>query len=419
MAIHEYEFRLAVWDESSFDSLLQLIAHKIGVPITEQVILFAKPHFRFRQDVLESKRQISIEAIFHHGFWFRWVHSLEIPFKCWPKNLHDKFINTVANAQDPFRTQVRKLISIDDSTKVFSFIEDELHILVFEWEYGTFPNELEKINHVELLNSLSKYRSVYRKFRHYRPYPLRFNFDESMTRKPVSCLKKPPTEENYLVAHKWDGVFGLLYSFNDKIYEKWEGYKRYTRSDISLGDGLVFAAEKLQSKGNKLIVLLDVYQVRGNPTASWSRESILLDFLPRLKLPEGYIVQEYCRCIKDLSPPNYPTDGYVYHNIKNDVIHKIKPYFSIDVLYRDGYFVMDSIDKRFKCLEPLKLMRNSLVYEINVDDGRVIRRRDDRFTGNTEEQLKNIFKSCNNCWNGAKWENIPNVESDKKWKKKK
>ncbi|GBM53899.1 hypothetical protein AVEN_64824-1 [Araneus ventricosus] len=139
-----------------------------------------------------------------------------------------------------------------------------------------------------------------------------YELDETRTIKPVTCTKERPrttgNEARFLIARKVDGVFGLFISFKDTIKEKWEGHERYERRNVSLGNGIVFSAEKC----GFVRILLDVYRVRGYLTASWSRRSILKEFLSRLKnkIP-GYKIQQYVTDESFSAISNLPTDGLV------------------------------------------------------------------------------------------------------------
>ncbi|GFS98115.1 uncharacterized protein TNCV_3849901 [Trichonephila clavipes] len=81
------------------------------------------------------------------------------------------------------------------------------------------------------------------------------------------------------------------------VKEKWEGGIHKIHKGITLGDGIVFSATKLS---NGMVVLLDVYQVRGFPNVQWNWEIVLLNFLQNLSLPEGYETQKYCHRVEDL-----------------------------------------------------------------------------------------------------------------------
>ncbi|GFQ84603.1 uncharacterized protein TNCT_738561, partial [Trichonephila clavata] len=194
------------------------------------------------------------------------------------------------NFRCPFRNETRHVWTLDNQAQVYTFAHpDGTYRLVFEWEYGVFSKPIKKFDTESLLENLGKYWQVYEYFRSFSSPPYRIN--ETFSRKPVTCV------ENFqglkgVFAHKLDGTFGLVYSFPEYIKEKWEGGIHKIHKGISLGDGIVFSAEKLS---NGTVVLLDVYQVRGFPTASMNREIVLMNFLQHLSLPEGYETQKYCQ----------------------------------------------------------------------------------------------------------------------------
>lgn len=409
--MHEYEFRLVVYHPTEpFTGILD----KIAVPSCHRQhvqMIYAKPHFRFRDNKWETKHVVSSRAVYHDGLWFRWVHSKETPYEEWCRMTHCKFLNAIGNFQDPFDIQQRDSIQLDKQACIYTF-RDNLggYRLVFEWEYCSFATELCELNGSnasELFEILRNYRDVYKLFMPYDAPP--YELDETMTRKPVTCTKeRPRTTENearFLIARKVDGVFGLVISFKDTIKEKWEGHERYERRNVSLGNGIVFSAEKCDS----VRILLDVYRVRGCLTASWSRRSILNEFLPTLKnkIP-GYKIQQYVTDESFLAVSNLPTDGLVYHDVIDDVVYKLKEKHSLDVVYsEDGWFLLPD-NKRFKCHDDDKgICESGRVYEVAMQDGRVVRKRDDRFTGNTAKQVEMIF-TCSS-WGGPTIEEAPPI----------
>ncbi|GFQ69539.1 uncharacterized protein TNCT_33971 [Trichonephila clavata] len=246
-----------------------------------------------------------------------------------------------------------------------------------------------------LLENLGNYCKVYEYFRSFSFPPYRIN--ETFSRKPVTCVATFQGLKG-VFAHKLDGTFGLVYSFPEYIKEKWEGGIHKIHKGISLGDGIVFSAEKLS---NGTVVLLDVYQVRGFPTVQWNREIVLINFLQHLSLPEGYETQTYCHRVEDLPMTRYETDGYIIHNTKTDKIVKVKHTHSLDVVYMDVFFWLPGKEKpgsyrRFKALE--KGLQNGHVYEVPVKNGNVLRERKDRFIGNTWKQIENILEK--QSWQG-------------------
>lgn len=384
--MHEYEFRLVVRSDRNFLELFQYQA--------VESVFFQKPFFRFRRNLLEVKRLVGAEAVYHDGLWFKWVHSIETPYEKWTRAIHEKFVDRSQNAQCPYTRQVRHHIQLDEHAQVYTFKQNEEFLLVFEYEYGTFSQEQTSFPYEGLLKKLSEYRHIYDRFRAYE-YQWSEKMDETMTRKRVECIREPP-ETNVLVAHKWDGDFGIVYSYRDRVKEKWEGNRYIFRLGISLGDGIAFAAERMP----KTVVLLDVYQVRGLPTTGWNRRAILSEFLPTVQLVDGYVSQRYEARLQDLKPACMKTDGLIYHDTALDIAYKWKPKHSVDVMYHDGYFLMN--DTRFKCLEDPAQMRDGNVYEVSTENGRVIRRRGDRFTGNTAKQIAKILECTQ--WGGPELE---------------
>lgn len=382
--MHEYEFRLAVQHSSSFTPFFR----NLGYSTQKKVVYYAKPHFRYKNGTWEVKRVESTHFVYHDNVWFKWVHSIETPYGKWKQSLNKTFLHETGNFQNPFTEEIRDFVQIDSQAQLYAFQSGSDYKLVFEWEYGTFKKKPKDFNPAELLESLNKYKRIYDAMSHYSTPSYQLN--EKIIRKPVTCVQEIPNGIEYLYAHKLDGVFGLVYSYPDRVKEKWEGYECVIRRDQTLGDGYVFAAEKIQ---NGEIVLLDVYQVRGFETASWCRRGILLNFLPQLKLVEGYFVQTYVTDKNVLGSSPFKTDGVIIHDIKKDVIFKYKTNHSVDLVYFKGYFQLPN--GRIKCLE--KNLKDGRVYEVATADGRVVRRRFDRFKGNTIEQLENVFA---HGWNG-------------------
>lgn len=401
--LHEYEFRLVVEHSSSFLPLLQSIGH----PVEAQWVYYVKPHFRFRNGTLETKRIESTHAIYHDGLWFKWVHSIETAHRSWNRGTCLTFLHNIGNFQDPIHTESRSRIAIDSHAQLYCFQkEPRRHRLVFEWEYGTFSKPVTHFDSVTLLGALNRYKHLYNLMRGFS-LPT-FKLDEMWTRRPVTCIASIPEGEPYVYAHKLDGTFGLVHSYGDRIKEKWEGYECIVRKGLTLGVGLVFAAERLE--GGE-VYLLDVYQVRGYETAGWCRRGILLEFLPQLKLIEGYFVQTYVLEKEALLPnPSFKVDGIIIHDVVQDVILKYKVNHSIDLVHYRGYFYLPN--GRIKCV--VKGLEEGSVYEISIRDGSVIRKRPDRFKGNSALQLENVLK---NGWNGPAIEPLP-VKYKKKAKHK-
>ncbi len=331
--------------------------------------------------------------VYFDGVWFKWVYSKETPFKLWTLTTNKQFLHTMGNFQNPLKVENRHVLLLDKNAKVYTFRESiDSYKLVFEWE----APDKKKGDYVYLLKSLFQYRHIYSLMRNIPPPP--FALKEIKTRNPVKSVSESVVHSDQcLYAHKLDGVFGLVYSYSDGIKEKWEDYERIERPGITLGNGLIFAAEKMNDGS---VVLLDVYQVRGHKTAPWSRPTILLEFLPQMTLPEGYRVQIYETDKKSLPEPIDETDGYIIHDMKTDEIFKLKPYNSIDLVYYRGYFWLPN-KKRIPSTEKLE---DGCIYEISTADGSVLRKRPDRFKGNTMEQIE---RELINGWGGKTMEDTP------------
>ena len=402
--MHEYEFRLVVEAPSSFLPLLK----SLNYPIDEQIVYYMKPDFRFRNGRFETKHVESIHAIYHDEMWFRWVHSIETPYSCWSKSTLFKFLHRIGNYQQPLTAELRHIIVLDSKAKIYTFATpNRSHRLIFEWEYGVFSKPPELWKYDELLHSLNQYRHIYRLLQPFSHPP--FNLNEEMTRKPVLSIVDLPTK-GCLYARKLDGTFGLVFSYSDMIKEKWEGNECILKRGMSLGIGLVFAAEKLD--GGE-VCLLDVYQVMGHETAAWCRRQILTDFLRKLSLPKGYFVQNYVSDPKLLKGPvSFKTDGIIAHQVTDDSIFKLKTHHTIDLVYNKGYFYLP--DGRFPSAE--KNLEDGRVYEISIQNGRVLRLRKDRFKGNTSTQLKLIF---NHGWHGPPIQPLPPIKQKSAKPKKK
>lgn len=410
--MHEYEFRLVVQSPLPFLTVMHDILEAWGQnTLQEQHVWYAKPHFRYRNKFLEIKSIVSTEAVYYDGLWFRWIYSLEIPYKQWSRSHHSKFLDMVGNYQCPFQKETRLYLKLDSQAQVYTFQDLDGHYrLVFEWEQGTFLKPLEKSPTSSLLNALDPYDKVLEHFRTFSPPSYELN--EFMIRKPVTCVENLDVlkDDEFLIAHKLDGIFGLVFSYANYIKEKWEGYVKKRHNGITLGDGIVFAAEKMP---DNTVVLLDVYQVRGVPTAKWCRQNILVNYFSLLHLPEGYQVQKYCYSVMQLTNCPYPTDGYICHNMRTDEIFKVKTNHSLDVVYMDGFFWLPSKDKpglckRFKSLENNTFLKEGHVYEVSNRSGRVIRERTDRFTGNTWQQIENIL--AKQPWQGPSMQEVIKVK---------
>lgn len=399
---YEYEFRLVVENVHNFDAMFE----SIGETVFNRRIVYLKPNFRYRNRCLEIKSILKIEMVYHDNQWFKWVLSKETPYAKWSLATHKQFSDQVGNFQCPFKIENRKEIYLDEHAKIYTFrAENGMYRLVFEWEYGVFEKRLNSLPTDYLLNCLSKYRNIYKRFCFFPPCP--YTLDETLMRKSVKCIPDLIYSDDCLVAHKWDGIYGLIYSYSDYIKEKWESGDVKVNFNTSLGDGIVFSAEKL---ADSVIILIDVTQVQGYSIASWCRRAIFLDYLPQLKLPEGYRVQCYYFSVFQLPTPEFETDGVIFHDTEQDKVFKVKENHSLDVVYMNGYFYTQKF--RFKA-ENKKTLINGGIYEISVLDGQVIRKRKDRMTGNSWEQIENILsEGCD--WKGPVFESIPEVSHKKR-----
>ncbi|GFY61823.1 uncharacterized protein TNIN_122831, partial [Trichonephila inaurata madagascariensis] len=125
----EYEFRLVVNVPNAFHLLKQ-----IDRPQKLYKVLYAKPHFRFKNNSWEWKRNISSVVVYHLGLWFRWIKSKEISFEQWSNSMHKEFVDVVGFYQNPFLIETRLEITLNDKAKVYAFRKRNDVGLVFELE---------------------------------------------------------------------------------------------------------------------------------------------------------------------------------------------------------------------------------------------------------------------------------------------
>ena len=423
--MNEYEFRLVVQHHEPF--ALHHFCDR-GT-IHTHTVLYATPHVRYRRRRLEVKTILDTRMVYYKSFWFKWVHSLETPYTQWSPVQHDKFLEGLQTKTNYFEKQTRQQIDLDRHARLYTFKHvDGFYRLIFEWEYGSWPTPLPH-HHIPLndllVHHVSRYWNIFKKF---KPFPVPpYTLKECVIRKSVTYRR---ASDHCLVAHKWDGIFGIVYSYADYIKAKWEDGMQERRHGLTLGDGLVFAAEKTDHG----IVLLDVYQVYGFPTASECRQSILMECLTQLELPpDGDIhVQQY-RATQDALPvTRFQRDGIIRHDLCNDTISKVKTKHSLDVVYMDGFFWLPAHPKggkrRFACLEnsssppsgvlPPPPLVNGHVYEVCIESGRVVRERSDRLTGNTCQQIDAILTE-GRTWKGPNpMEDVVAVAAVERSKKK-
>lgn len=391
--VYEYEFRLVVHPENPskmLDLVSQVIARTLpschSTPRVRRVI-YADPHIRLKNGHLQTKRVERQQAVYHDGIWFRWIESVELPFEQWPMKSHRHWVNACGNHQNSFVVQPRREICLDQKAKVFTFDQGGI---VFEWELGEFEGSQ---NDPPPVASLDPYKPIYELFRNHS-YPPSPPICTPCARKPVVPIEAVPDDaagRSFLVAHKYDGTFCIVYSFTDFLKIKCEGNASYILSSKTLGNGFVFAGEKLR---DGTIVLLDVYRVHGAPVSPTCRRAVLTEFLSALPLPEGFESQRYSESVEILGPPppRRLIDGLVVHDVVNDVVYKVKSLHTLDSLYFDGNFEL-SDGSKIPCRETKMNMKDGYVYEISLD-GAELRRRKDRFTGNTVQQLKRIREAA-------------------------
>lgn len=158
--MNEYEFRLVVYHHQPFT--LEEFS------VETQIVSYAEPHFRYKRRCLETKVVQSTEAVYYDSLWFRWVHSVETPFRQWSKATHGKFLDKIQNFSSPFSTEKRQYVKLDDRAQMYTFQHpDGTYRLVFEWEYGTFDKPLT-IPIEGLLTHLKRYGKVFDRFRAFK-----------------------------------------------------------------------------------------------------------------------------------------------------------------------------------------------------------------------------------------------------------
>ncbi|GBN41297.1 hypothetical protein AVEN_33799-1 [Araneus ventricosus] len=87
----------------------------------------------------------------------------------------------------------------------------------------TFAAELCELNgsNADEVEGLQAYRDVHKLLANYDA-PC-YKLDETLIRKPVTCIKERPTSEDpFFVGHKIDGVLGLVIRLRDCVKEKWK-----------------------------------------------------------------------------------------------------------------------------------------------------------------------------------------------------
>lgn len=458
----ELEYRLFL-KCSNYGALLKTFIKRFKISdVKTYTIYYIKPYFRFKHNTLEVKQTISNTTLYHDGLWFKFCASEEIPFEKWSKHMSLKFLENAGQFSNPFSIEYRTELSFPEANhlKVYGFQKNNLSGVMFEFELDPYPNKddtttiaIETIQSIihETKDRLYQYKDIYQYFREEEEF---FSSSSSTTTTTFpyiglkDCSRKPvlPIDSknlldqlssssssssltdcnNFLVAQKHDGIFGFVYSFANEIREVWEDNQFRLFRGKSLGDGFVFGAEKMS---DKVVILLDVYQVRGSPVVC--TKNLLLEFLPRLahRYPR-YRVQtyflstdiatcpfsSYCDSLLSSSSStkgkgvpeekksshnksssrnnnnNVVVDGLIFHDTKNDKIYKLKSKQTLDLVHFDGYFIFPNNEKKKISREYLPL-KNGVVYECAVRPFlKPLRERVDRFVGNSKKQMANILE---------------------------
>lgn len=368
--MHEYEFRLVVILPS-----VQYIKefHNTFQNIKTFTIKYAK-YFRCKEHKWEIKKKLDQVIMYYDGLWFKFVKSIEKPFPAWTSNEYQTFYQTIGYYQNPFTIEHRYEVQLSQNAKIYTYIKNVTECgLVFELEVQTNSKKWKSVN----TSHLADYQNIFYLFRNKPVAP--YNLTVCSRKRVKHTLKPIP---NALVTVKHDGIFGLIYSYENYIHEMWEGNQQQTLLNQSIGNGIVFGAEKMTDGS---IILLDVYQVRGVPACGV--ETILLEYLPSLKqyLPSHYKIQNYVKNLKDLPTDCLKCDGIIYHTL-NDTIYKVKEKQTIDLLYENGYFVFG--ENKIATTEKLV---DGVVYECDLFF-KVIKPRPDRFISNSMDQLHEVMK---------------------------
>lgn len=368
----EYEYRIQILfpDSNSLNALLQRF------PEQRKYIVKYTKYFRSKDEgPWEMKKKLRQTMVYHpESFnWLKFVESKETPFNRWTVKNYKKFKNNVAFRQQAFEIEYRWEVKIDKKAKLYGYIKKKSEFgLVFELEV---QNSLIRFQNLPInVSYLNQYNDILSLFYNKQPTP--YILYKCM-RKSVILTNKPI--KNALLAIKHDGIFGLVYSYKNYIFEQWEDGQHYLFENRSLGDGIVYGAEKLDSR----VILLYVMQVRG--VRVHNVYDILLKYLKTIPTDMRYDVQHY---YTDKIPvvTNTHSDGIIYHT-KKDQIFKLKPKNTVDLLYENGFFVTK--EGLIQCCE--QHLKNGTVYECDLNFT-VIRPRYDRFVSNSPEQLKKIFQ---------------------------
>lgn len=422
--MYEYEFRVVVpCDACDFDSFIEdafrfLKGDRRLFEAHTRRIFYIKPHFRLKEpNALEWKQVLSTRTVYHDGLWFKFVESEEISFPKWSKRTTIQFLERAGHTSHPVQVEFRHELCSDifPSIKLYAYRKFEnmrpRYGVVFEFEIGCFDDRRSNTN--DLAASMARHQlSLYKRFYGFLKRPssggATFSGDPSgggggggedqVSRKSVVPLHVSRARELLssgsvvLMAPKHDGTFGFVHSRADLLREVWEDNVRRVHRNITLGIDLVFGAERM-SDGS--VVLLDVYRVAGTPVRT--TESLLTEFLPNLTLPEhlNYRVQEYRpgRLLPNVNGKRGENqDGIILHDVTADLVYKVKDKHTVDLVHFDGAYMLPNGEK-IQVPEEFEL-RNGSVYECTLDTFVPLRRRDDRFVGNSAKQWAQLTSAA-------------------------
>lgn len=375
--MYEYEFRINIVlpEFKPIYNILQTY-HNINT----YTIKYIK-NFRCKNNTAwEMKKKLRQTMIYHvkSSNWLIFVESKEIPFNKWKKSYYKMFSQHIAFNQHVFNIEHRFEVNIDENAKLYGYKKNFTEFgLAFELEICN--NDVKSDTLPVIIHKLDSYINILKLFYNQNVYPYLLT---KCIRKPVITIKQSKIKA--LKSIKYDGIFGHVYSYKNYIHEEWEDGKQYSFPNETLGDGIVYGAERLE---NDKVILLYVAQVRG--LGVYNIYDILLHFLRTIlaDAPIRYNIQYYYEKepIKNI---NVKSDGIIYHTVKNK-IYKSKLKNTIDLLYENGFFVTK--EGLIECHE--SNMVNGLVYECDLDLN-VIKPRYDRYVSNTPNQIKKIMKCC-------------------------
>ena len=405
--MYEYEFRIvAVCDRREYHDFYEIARSLLKGDFRlfskkSLRVFYVKPHFRIKEtQAPEWKRVLSTRTVYRDTIWFKFVESEEIPYRKWSKQLAVKYLQNTGHYSHPISIEFRHELTFE-TVKLYAYrklvSKKPQYGWVFEFETGTFDKRQPNLEVATLSeHQLGLYKRFYRLFRNRPPPP------HLSSRLSLECVRKPviplhPLHAKRLLASsgsvlltapKHDGTFGFVHT-HPLLREVWEDnvHRVYHGNKFTLGeDEAVFGAERLPDGS---VVLLDVYRMRGSPVRTTL--SLLTEFLPSLKLPLGlpYRVQTY-RVLDstDRLIEKDGCDGIILHDVTSDVVYKVKSKHTIDLVHYDGYFWM-STGEKIKVPSDEHLLNGS-VYECDLDTFVPLRRRDDRFVGNSAKQIEQL-----------------------------